>query len=154
MKKIALIFILIFSITSCISTKSTIQNINNDAIRPQIKGKQFVFTEYAKDSNYGIDSDYPINIGIISIHSEESFVSYFFNGIEGKNGEKIEYKKIDTCCPFPTKHSNMGAGLLTMYEANLEGSTKKQTFYFNIYEKGNIVCPKGFSIKKIEEMPE
>ena len=48
----------------------------------------------------------------------------------------------------------MGAGLLYMYEVNLEGSTKKRLFYFNIYEKGKIVCPKGFQIKKIEEIPK
>ena len=135
MQKITFLLILAFTISSCISTKSTIKNIDETAVRPRIIGKQFVLTEYATDSKYGIDSDYPINIGIVSINSEESFINYFFNGIEGKNGEKIEYKKIDTCCPFPTNHSNMGAGLLSMYEVNLEGSNKKQIYYFNFCRK-------------------
>lgn len=150
MQKTATLLLLFLTITSCISTKSTIKNIDDSAVRPQIKGGHFVITEYATDSKYGIDADYPINIGIISVNSEESFIGYFFKALEGKNGEKIEYKKIDTCCPFPTKHSNMGAGLLYMYEVNLEGSTKKENFYFNIYEKGKIVCPKGFQIRKTE----
>lgn len=148
MKKLFFIITIITITSSCISTKSTIRNIDNTAIRPQIKNTMFVITEYATESKYGIDADYPINIGIISDRSEETFVSYFFNGLEGPNGEKIEFKKTDTCCPFPTKHSNMGAGLLSIYEANFVGSNQKQNFYFNIYEKGKIVCPKGYKIKK------
>ena len=149
MKKIFFIFSIILLTTSCISTKSTIKNIDNDAIRPAIKNGMFVITEYATDSKYGVDADYPVNIGVIGQNSEEQFVSYFFNGLEGPNGEKIQFKKTETCCPFPTKHSNMGAGLLSMYEVNLEGSSKKQVFYFNVYEKGKIVCPKDFKIKKV-----
>ena len=148
MKKLIFILSILFLSTSCISTKSSIKNIDNDAIRPVIKNDHFIFTEYATESNYGIDSDYPVNIGIVSDKSVEAFVGYFFNGLQGPNGEKVEYKKIETCCPFPTKHSNMGAGLLNVYEVNFKGSNKKLTFYFNIYEKGKIVCPKGFSIKK------
>ncbi len=150
MKKVLLIFSIIALTSSCISTKSTIKNIDDTAIRPQIKNGHFIFTEYATETNYGIDADFPINIGVISDRSEDVFINYFFNGLQGPNGEKVIFKKLDTCCPFPTKHSNMGAGLLFMYEANFEGSAKKQTFYFNIYEKGKIVCPKGFQIRKIE----
>ena len=74
--------------------------------------------------------------------------AYYFNGIEGPNGEKISFKKVDTCCPFPTKNNTMGAGTIGIYEVTFEGSNKKTTLYFNIYEKGKILCPKGFSIKK------
>ena len=148
MKKLIVFFIFFSIFSSCISTKSTIKNIDHKAIRPQIKGDMFLITEYATEPKYGVDADYPVNIGIISDRSEETFISYFFHGLEGPNGEKIEFKKVDTCCPFPTQHSNMGAGLLSVYEANFEGSPKKEKFYFNIYEKGKIVCPKGYSIKK------
>lgn len=148
MKKLLLILIIIVSTSSCISTKSTIKNIDNDVIRPNVKNGMFIFTEYATDSKYGVDADYPVNIGLSNFQSEEVLIGYFFNGLQGPNGEKIEFKKTETCCPFPTEHSNMGVGLLSLYEVNFEGYTKKQIFYFNIYEKGKVVCPKGFSIKK------
>ena len=148
MKKLLLLLSITIITFSCISTKSTIKNIDNDAVRPPIKNGMFIITEYATDSKYGIDADYPVNIGLLSAASEEAYVKYYFNGLEGPNGEKVEFKKTETCCPFPTEHSNMGAGLLSLYEVNFEGSTKKQTFYFNTYEKGKVVCPKGFSIKK------
>jgi hypothetical protein len=137
------------TLTSCVSTKSTLKNIDNTALRPLVKDKAYVITEYATDSKYGYDQDYPINIGFINEKQEDINIQYYFSGLEGPNGEKISYKKVDTCCPFPTKNSLMGAGTIGIYEVTFEGSNKKITLYFNIYEKGKILCPKGFSIKKI-----
>lgn len=135
-------------LTSCVSTESTLKNVDNTAIRPTVKDKAYVITEYATDNKYGYDQDYPINIGFIHEKQEDINIQYYFNGLEGPNGEKISYKKVDTCCPFPSKNSLMGAGTVGIYEVTLEGSSKKTTMYFNIYEKGKILCPKGFSIKK------
>ena len=46
----------------------------------------------------------------------------------------------------------MGAGTIGIYEITFEGSNKKATLYINIYEKGKLLCPKGFSIKKFPEV--
>ena len=75
-------------------------------------------------------------------------IVYFFNALEGPNGEKVFYTKIDTCCPFPSKKSIMGAGTLEVYIITFEGSDARLTLYLNIYEKGKVVCPKGLKIKK------
>ena len=141
-------FFIAILLTSCVSTGSSIKNVDMKAIRPTIKDKAYIITEYATDSKYGYDQNYPINIGFINEKQEDINIEYYFNGLEGPNGEKISYKKIDTCCPFPTKNSLMGAGTIGIYEITFEGSNKKNTLYFNIYEKGKILCPKGFSIKK------
>jgi hypothetical protein len=135
-------------LTSCVSTQSTLKNVDNNTVRPSVKDKAYVITEYAKDSKYGYDQDYPINIGFIYEKQEDINIEYYFNGLEGQKGEKINYKKVDTCCPFPTQNSLMGAGTISIYEVTFEGSSKKITLYFNIFEKGEILCPKGFSIKK------
>ena len=137
-----------FTLTSCVSTKSTIKNIDSTALRPLVRDQAYIITEYATDAKYGYDEDYPINIGFINEKQEKINIQYYFSGLEGPNGEKISYKKVDTCCPFPTKNSLMGAGTIGIYEVSFEGSDKKITLYFNIYEKGKILCPKGFSIKK------
>ena len=137
-----------FTLTSCVSTKSTIKNIDNTALRPSVRDQAYIITEYATDAKYGYDEDYPINIGFINEKQEDINIQYFFNGLSGPNGEKIVYKKIDTCCPFPSKNSLMGAGTIGIYEVSFEGSSKKITLYFNIFEKGKILCPKGFAIKK------
>ena len=135
-------------LTSCVSTQSTLKNVDNSAIRPAIKDLAYVITEYATDNKYGYDQDYPINIGFIHEKQEDINIQYYFNGLEGPNGEKISYKKVDICCPFPTKNSLMGAGTVGIYEVTFEGSNKKVMLYFNIFEKGKILCPKGFVIKK------
>lgn len=135
-------------LTSCVSTQSTLKNVDNNAVRPAIKDLAYAITEYATDSKYGYDQDYPINIGFIHEKQEDINIQYYFNGLEGPNGEKISYKKVDTCCPFPTKNSLMGAGTVGIYEVTFEGSNKKVMLYFNIFEKGKILCPKGFVIKK------
>ncbi len=135
-------------LTSCVSTKSTLKNVDPTALRPLVKDKAYVITEYASDGKYGYDQDYPINIGNIRENQEDINIAYYFNGLEGPKGEKITYKKVDTCCPFPSKNTTMGAGTLGIYEVTFEGSNKKVTLYFNIYEKGKILCPKGFTVKK------
>ncbi len=135
-------------LTSCVSTKSTLKNVDPTALRPLVKDKAYVITEYASDGKYGYDQDYPINIGNIRENQEDINIAYYFNGLEGPKGEKITYKKVDTCCPFPSKNTTMGAGTLGIYEVTFVGSNKKVTLYFNIYEKGKILCPKGFTIKK------
>ena len=135
-------------LTSCVSTQSTLKNVDNSAIRPAIKDLAYVITEYATDNKYGYDQDYPINISFIHEKQEDINIQYYFNSLEGPNGEKISYKKVDTCCPFPSKNSLMGAGTVGIYEVMLEGSNKKVMLYFNIFEKGKILCPKGFAIKK------
>lgn len=150
--KIILSILSAIALTSCVSTESTLKNVDKTAIRPVIKNKAYVITEHATDTKYGYDQDYPINIGYIHEKQEDINIQYFFNGLSGINGEKIVYKKIDTCCPFPSKNSLMGAGTIGIYEVSFEGSSKTILLYFNIYEKGKILCPKGFAIKQIQEI--
>lgn len=133
--------------TSCISTKSTIKNIDSSAIKPVIREDAYVLKEYADSKKYGYDQDYPINIGVIQDKNESQYIGYFFKGITGPNGETLTYKKTDTCCPFPTKYNKMGGGLLFVYEVTWKGQTNPVKLHFNIYERGKIVCPIGLTIK-------
>ncbi len=149
MKKYNLIlFILTLALISCGSVKSTLKNIDNNAIKPAVRERQFVLTEYATDSKYGFDKDYPINLGFENETNSPKNIAYFFNALTGENGEKFSYNKIDSCCPFPTKKSVMGAGTLDIYEVTFEDSNKKMILYINVFEKGKVLCPKGFAIKK------
>lgn len=152
--KHGLVIIAALVLTSCVSTESTLKNIDNTAKRPAFKDNQYLITEYADDSKYGFDADYPINIGFIHEKQEAINISYYFNALEGPNGERITFKKVATCCPFPTKNTTMGAGTIGIYEVTFEGSDKKNTLHFNTFEKGKISCPKGFKIKKMQFVEE
>lgn len=141
-------FGLLLLIVSCGSIKSTLMNVDNLAVKPMVKGDAFVLTEYAGDKKYGYNKDYPVNLGFENEKLSEKNVALFFNALTGKNGEKITYIKLESCCPFPTKRNKMGAGSLDLYEITFEGSNKKAQLYLNVYEKGKVLCPVGFSIKK------
>lgn len=139
------LFLLLFS--ACGSIKSTLKNIDNNAVKPPIVENHFVITEYSSEKEYGYDEDYPINLGFENEKKSEINVSYYFNGLLGKKGEKITYEKVESCCPFPTKRNTMGAGSLDIYEITFEGNSKKIRLYINVFEKGKVLCPVGFSIK-------
>ncbi|MEI7509517.1 MAG: 2-dehydro-3-deoxyphosphooctonate aldolase [Flavobacterium sp.] len=134
---------------SCVSTKSTLQNIDNKAIKPIVVNNQFILTDNAPDGKYGYDKNYPINLGFENEKFATKNIALFFNSLAGPEGEKITYDKVETCCPFPTKRNIMGVGTLDIYNVLIDGNTKPLVLYINIYEKSKVLCPKGFSIKKL-----
>lgn len=149
MKKIIPFIVLLISITSCTSTKSTIKNIDNNSPGLQVnENNTFTISEFSKDRKYGYDKDYPINIFFESTRNETINQPRFLNALAGPKGEKITYTKLESCCPFPTKRSDMGAGLLDVYELQWEGQKSPVILYLNIYEKGVLMVPFGLSLKK------
>ncbi len=147
MKKILLV-IAAFSLNACVSTKSTLKNVDDNAPVPQVLNNTFVITEQATDSRYGYDPDYPINMFFASTRDENINPARFFNALAGPNGEKIFYTKLESCCPFPTKRSEMGAGLLDLYEVRWVGQKRPVRLYVNIYEKGRLMVPVGLTLRK------
>ncbi len=148
MKKILSLLVIFVSMLSCVSTKSTLKNVDNNVKKPQIKDNRFLITEYSNNTKYGYDKDYPINIGFNRENDAPKNIGYFFNALLGKNNEEFTYEKIDTCCPFPTTRTVMGAGTLDIYEITFSKTNKKIKLYFNIYDKGKMMCPIDFIIKE------
>ena len=149
MKKTILFIALIITMASCSSTQSTLKNTDDNA--PDLMLSQdnvFVITVYSKDKKYGYDKDYPVNIFFNNTANETINQQRFFNALAGPNGEKITYTKLENCCPFPTKRSELGAGFLDVYEIKWKGQKKPIQLYVNIYEKGMLMVPVGLSLKK------
>lgn len=149
MKKIVPLIALFISITSCTSTKSTIKNIDDTAPNLELtENDTFLISTFSTDKKYGYNQDYPINIFYQSTRNETINEQRFLNALAGPKGEKITYTKLESCCPFPTKRSDMGAGLLDVYELKWEGQKSPVLLYLNIYEKGVLMVPFGLSLKK------
>jgi len=147
-KSIPLIALLI-SLASCSSTQSTLKNTDDNAPNLVLnKENTFVITEYSKDKKYGYDKDYPINLFFNNTKNETVNQQRFFNALAGPNGEKITFIKLESCCPFPTKRSEMGAGFLEVFEIKWAGQKKPILLYLNIYEKGILMIPVGLTLKK------
>ena len=148
MKKIFGLVASLFLFVSCISTKSTLKNVDDNAPVPQLtKNNTFVITAFSKDKKYGYDKDYPINIFYRGTKDDVINQQRFLNALAGPKGEKITYTKLESCCPFPTKRSDMGAGFLDVYELKWEGQKKPVVLYLNIYEKGVLMVPFGLRLK-------
>lgn len=141
-------FLLIFT-TSCLSTKSTLKNVDDNAPTPTLtKDNTFLITLYSKDKKYGFETDYPVNVFYLNSKDENINAKRFLDALAGPNGEKISYTKIESCCPFPTKRHQIGAGFLDVYELTWEGQKQPIKLYVNIYEKGYLMVPFGLSLKK------
>lgn len=149
MKKIFGLVASLFLFVSCISTKSTLKNVDDNAPVPQLtKNNTFVIKEFSKDKKYGYDKDYPINIFYRGTKDDVINQQRFLNALAGPNGEAITFSKLESCCPFPSKNTEMGAGFLDVYEIKWEGLKKPILLYLNIYERGQLMVPVGFSLKK------
>lgn len=141
------LIILIITTIACVSTKLTIKNIDDKAPNLTLsKDNTFVITEFSKDKKYGYDKDYPINIFYKTTKNDTINQPRFLNALSGPKGEKISYKKMQNCCPFPSIKSESGAGLLEIYEITWPGQTKPVKLYLNIYEKGILMVPMGFGL--------
>jgi hypothetical protein len=141
-----------FLLFSCGSIKSTLKTVDNTVPKPPIVDGHFVITEYATNNKYGYDADYPINVGFDNEKYGAKSVGLFLNALTGSNGEKIQFEKIENCCPFPTERSAMGGGILEIYEIKLPQKKETIRLYFNINDKGKLLCPKGFKIKPMKEL--
>ena len=138
-------------VTSCVSTKSTLKNIDDNAKMPPLtKEKTFVITEISSDRKYGYDQDYPVNLGFMAVQTAEVNVKRYFGALTGPKGEALTYKKVDSCCPFPSAKNEMGAGIIDIYEVSWEGLKEPKRIYINLYERGQVLAPEGFGIKKIQ----
>lgn len=147
MRKIAILFIVSLLMSACVSTRSTLKNVDDSA--PDLivnHNNTFEIKLFSTDKKYGYDKDYPINI-FYQNSKLDSNQGRFLDALAGPKGEKITYTKLESCCPFPTKRSDMGAGFLDVYELKWEGQKKPVLLYLNIYEKGILMVPFGLRLK-------
>jgi len=149
MKKTVVFIALAIVTASCVSSKSTLKNVDDNApVLTLSQNNTFIITEYSKDKKYGYDQDYPINIFYRTTKDDSINQERFLNALAGPKGEVISYTKLESCCPFPTKRTDLGAGFLDVYELKWDGQKKPVKLYLNIYEKGILMVPVGLSLKK------
>lgn len=151
MKKLFITISAALLLISCISTKSTIKNINDNVEDPELNEYMncFIISKKATDSKYGFNEDYPINVGFTNVADGNVNQVRFLSGLTGPNGEKLKFKIIETCCPYPTKKTGMGAGTIDIFEVTWVGQKTPIKMYINKYEKGEILIPVGFTQRKI-----
>lgn len=103
--------------------------------------------EYATDKSYGYEEGNPVKVGGADESSGPMNERRFLNGLTGPNGERIEYFREGSCCPFSSPNGFMGGGMLDKYRVFYRGSKDTVTIFINMYDKGDLFVPVGFKAK-------
>lgn len=72
----------------------------------------------------------------------------FLNALLNPNGDTVEYHRLGSCCAFNSPNGLSGGGLLDKYEIRIPGQTEPVILYLNLYDKGKLRAPVGFTFKK------
>jgi len=114
------------TLTSCSSTNSGIKETTND-------------------STYGYTKENAIKVGgeMQGPANERNYL----NSLSGPNGETLKFSRSGSCCPFETKNSSFGMGMLDIYRVTYEGKNDTVTLYINMYDKAKLKAPVGFKFK-------
>jgi hypothetical protein len=146
--KLSYLFLISAILLSCGGYSFIILNVNDKTPVPKISAEgAFVLQGYSKEKRYGTEKSYPINVFYGTSKNDTLNVQRFMKALVGPHGEHLRYTKIKTCCPFTSKHSDMGVGLLDQYEVTWPNQKKPMLLYFNNYEKGELLVPVGLRLK-------
>lgn len=135
----SLLFIVIIS--SCSNTKNTTSKSSNH------RGN-FEITEISTDETYGFNPKNAVKVGGISSNSGPLNEVKYLNMLSGPNGEKISFYRAGSCCGIKSENAPMGYAILDNYRVTWEGSKDTVSIYINMYDKGVLKAPFGFTIKK------
>ncbi|GGK80502.1 hypothetical protein ACD591_09935 [Rufibacter glacialis] len=105
-------------------------------------------TETSSDKTYGYNRANPVNVGGSGENSGPLNERRFLNALLGPNGERVGYHRAGSCCGFKTPNGFMGEGMLDKYRMYWEGGKDTLDIYVNMYDKGDLKVPVGFTAKK------
>ncbi|MGN6491572.1 MAG: hypothetical protein ACTHLE_06205 [Agriterribacter sp.] len=109
----------------------------------------YLLTEPATDKSYGYTKENPVKTGGSKEHSGPMNERRFLNALLGPNGESIGYFRAGSCCGFKTPNGLMNnMGLLDIYRVWWQGSKDTVSIYINMYDKGDLYIPVGFTARK------
>lgn len=143
------IVILALIVAACASTKTN-SSTGHTRTRPvtMLTGNTYLLTEATQDRTYGYEKNNPVKVG-----SEDGGGPLnerrFMNALLGPNGEEVWYTRAGSCCQFKTPNGLFGdAGLLDIYRVTWQGSKDTLNIYINMYDKGDLYIPVGFTARR------
>lgn len=146
--------LMLFIVMACASQKSAVKSSTGQGdTRTKevefINDNTYLLTELTDDSSYGFNKSNPVKVGGSSESSGPKNERRFLNGLLGPNGEAVSYYRAGSCCHFKTPNGLMdNTGLLDHYRVTWEGSKDTLSLYINMYDKGDLKIPVGFTAKR------
>ncbi|HNJ95012.1 MAG TPA: hypothetical protein PLS65_09570, partial [Ferruginibacter sp.] len=139
---------------SCSAPKSTVQSNRDKGDTRSIPvelldDNTYLLTVASDDKTYGYDKLNAVKVGGAKGSSGPSNERRFLNALLGPNGETVKYFRAGSCCAFKTPNGMLdNTGLLDRYRVSWVGSTDTVDIYLNMYDKGDLLVPVGFTAKK------
>ena len=105
----------------------------------KIKASRVKDIKISMTDDYGLTEDSAIKTGG-GPRGERTYLDM----LRGPNGEKINYRRLGSCCAFETLNSPFAA--LDIYEITYEGLSEPGKVYLNMYDPptGKLLPPPGF----------
>lgn len=107
----------------------------------------FVVTQVSDDPTYGYSEDNPVQVGG-GFKAGPPHERFYLDQLRGPNGERISYRRLGSCCSFPSESDPYGGGTvpLDMYKVTYRGSTGEIIIYINMYDLVDPRAPVGFTV--------
>ncbi|WP_026209703.1 hypothetical protein [Cytophaga aurantiaca] len=134
MKKIILV-VLILAGVSCASKKLSPAIV--------VSSQSATLIGVSTDPEYGLTPLKPVESG-----GGPSGERAYLDALAGPNGEQIKYYRAGSCCPVKSDNGFMGSAMLDNYKVSYKGSKGEISIYINMYDKGELRAPVGFTVKK------
>lgn len=145
------VLILALIIVGCASQKksksSGIGDTRSKSVA-SIDNNTYLLVDKSVDSTYGFIESNPIKVGGSKESSGPLNERRFLNALLGPNGEDVHYNRKGSCCHFKTPNGMFNnTGLLDVYSVYWKGSKDTLNIYINMYDKGDLLIPVGFTAK-------
>ncbi|MFD2095121.1 hypothetical protein ACFSJ3_03930 [Corallincola platygyrae] len=100
------------------------------------------------DPEYGLTPQKPVKLGGFMLGTEyEGRHKEYFEGLLGPNGERVQWRRLGSCCAFKDSSLAFGGGLLDVYELSYEGLAEPIHLYVNLYYFEKPMAPVGFTLE-------
>jgi len=113
-----------------------------------IDNNMYLLVDKSVDITYGFKESNPIKVGGVHESNGPLNERRFLNALLGPNGENVQYYRSGSCCHFKTPNGLFeNTGLLDLYRVYWTGSKDTLNIYINIYDKGDLLIPVGFTAR-------
>lgn len=131
--------------TPPVATKSEVKKATGELLN----ANTFKLTEVSTDETYGYSEKNAIQVGGAKDQAGPTNERRFLNALLGPNGETVEYVRLGSCCPVPSKNALYGKNaILDKYEVKYDGLEKPIILYINMYDYSPLKAPKGFTFRE------
>jgi len=97
------------------------------------------------DPSYGYSSENPIHVGAFEVKTTRFNNNHrkYFSRLRGPNDERVEYKRLGSCCGIESKNFPYGKAPLDKYEVRYKGLKKPIIIHINMYDYEEPKAPRG-----------